>query len=113
MAKTLNELSSSLKEFITENQDAHNSAGIKQYRYNNLKIEVPDPRTTKIPQFIVTIGMSEATFNLITCEKLSGGLGPDEKYVYRWIDRGSNKQELLEAYKRAEKQIGKATGGAE
>ena len=54
--------------------------------------------------------MSEATFNLITCEKLSGGLGPDEKYVYRWIDRGSNKQELLEAYKRAEKQIGKAKG---
>ncbi len=110
MARTLNELSASLKEFITENMDAHNITGMKQYRYNNLKIVVADPRITKVPQFIITIGMSEATFNLLTGEKLSGGLGPDEKYVYRWIDRGSNKQELIEAYRRAERQIGKAQG---
>ena len=110
MARTLNELSASLKEFITENMDAHNITGMKQYRYNNLKIVVADPRITKVPQFIITIGMPEATFNLLTGEKLSGGLGPDEKYVYRWIDRGSNKQELIEAYRRAERQIGKAQG---
>ena len=110
MARTLNELSASLKEFITENMDAHNITGMKQYRYNNLKIVVADPRITKVPQFIITIGMSEATFNLLTGEKLSGGLGPDEKYVYRWIDRGSNTQELIEAYRRAERQIGKAQG---
>lgn len=108
MAKTLNELSNSLKEFITEAQDAHTGNDIKKYRYNNLKIEVSDPRITKTPQIIVTIGMSEATFNIITGEKLSGGLGPDEKYVYRWMDRGSNREELREAFKRAEKNIGKA-----
>ncbi len=108
MAKTLNELSESLKNYITESQDAHSVNSVKNYRYNNLKIELADPRITKIPQMIVTIGMSEATFNLFTGEKLSGGLGPFEKYVYRWMDRGTNKQELLAALKRAEKQIGKA-----
>ncbi len=110
MAKTLNELSRSLKEFIAENQDAHSANDIKKYRYNNLKIEVADPRTTKIPQIIVTIGMSEATFSLITGEKLSGGLGPDERYVYRWMDRGSNREELRDVYRRQEKNIGKAQG---
>ena len=108
MGRTLNELSNSLKAFITENQDAHNANDMKNYRYNNLKITVSDPRTTKIPQIIITIGMSEASFSLMTGEKLSGGLGPDERYVYRWMERGSHRDELREAYRRAERQIGKA-----
>lgn len=110
MGKTLKELAESLKNYITDSQDAHNTNSPKNYSYNNLKIEVPDPRLTKIPQIIITVGMSEATFAISTGEKLSGGLGPYEKYVYRWMDRGSNRQELREAFKRAEKQIGKAQG---
>lgn len=110
MARTLHELSNSLKEFIFENTDAHNNSDFKHYRYNNLKINISDPRTTKIPQVIVTIGMSEASFSLLTGEKISGGLGPDEKYIYRWMDRGSHKEELREAYRRAEKQVGKIQG---
>ena len=52
--------------------------------------------------------MSEATFNVITGEKTSGGLGPTEKYVYRWMDKGSNKEELRELLKQAQKNVGKA-----
>ncbi len=110
--KTLSELSRSLKEFIAESQDAHTSGDIKKYRYNNLKIDISDPRTTKTPQIIVTIGMSEAAFNVATGEKLSGGLGPDERYVLRWMDRGSNREELNAILKDAQKHIGKATGTA-
>ncbi len=109
MTKTLNELSRELRDFLVEIQsDAHNVGSVKAYRYNNLKIQVSDPRTVKTPQVIVTIGMSEASFNLLTNEKVSGGLGPEERYVIRWFDRGSNKEELKDAYRRAEKQIGKA-----
>ncbi len=113
MAKTLNELAASLKEFIASTQDAHTSGDIKKYRYNNLKIDISDPRTTKTPQIIVTIGMSEATFNLATGEKISGGLGPDERYVLRWLDRGSNREELNAVLKNAEKHIGKAQSGTD
>ena len=100
-----------MKEFIIELQsDAHNVTGFKKYRYNNLKIEVLDPRTTQFPQVRVTIGMSEAVFNIATIEKISGGLGPDERYVIRWFMRNTNMMEIKEAWRRAEKQIGKAQG---
>ena len=107
MAKTLNEFSNSLKEFISNNQDAH-SGSINKHLYNNLKFEIVDPRTSKTPQILISIGMSEATFNVITGEKTSGGLGPTEKYVYRWMDKGSNKEELRELLKQAQKNVGKA-----
>jgi len=111
MSKTLSELSREMRDYIVELQsDAHNVSGVKKYRYNNLKIEVLDPRTAKVPQAKVTIGMSEAVYNIVTMEKVSGGLGPDEKYVIRWFMRGSNLAELKEAWGRAEKQVGKASG---
>ncbi len=108
MAKTLSELSRLLKEFIIEYHGASSDKGPYKHRYNNLKIDVLDPRTSKIPQISVSIGISEATFNLLTSEKTSGGLGPDEKYVLRWLDRGSNREELKEILKSAQKHIGKA-----
>lgn len=109
MAKTLSELSRGLKEFLVEIQsDAHSAGSVKSYRYNNLKIEIPDARTAKTPQVVITVGMSEAAFNIITGEKISGGLGPDERYIIRWFDRGSNREELKEAFRRAEKNVGKA-----
>ena len=107
MTKTLNEFSNSLKEFIASNQDSHSGQNNKQ-RYNNLKFDIVDPRTSKTPQILISLGMSEATFNVITGEKTSGGLGPNEKYVYRWIDKGSNKEELRELLKEAQKNVGKA-----
>lgn len=109
MAKTLNELSRELRDFIIELQsDAHNITGFKKYRYNNLKIEVMDPRTTPFPQVKITIGMSEAIFNMLTIEKIAGGLGPDERFVLRWFTKSNNMNELKEAWNRAEKQVGKA-----
>lgn len=114
MSKTLRELSREMREFIIELQsDSYNITGFKKYRYNNLKIEVLDPRITAFPQAKVTIGMSEAVFNINSLEKISGGLGPDERYVIRWFMRDVNLQEVKEAWKRAEQQIGKATGAQE
>ena len=51
MSKTLNELTRELKDFIVDLQsDAHNSSGMNKYRYNNLKVEIVDPRTTRVAQ---------------------------------------------------------------
>lgn len=109
MAKTLNEVARELKEFIVELQsDAHNSGGVNKYRYNNLKVNIADPRTTKNPEIIITIGMSEATFNMVTKEKISGGLGPDERYVIRWLGRDTTSNGLKEIYQQAVASIGKA-----
>ncbi len=111
MAKTLNELSREMRDFIVDLQsDAHNAGGINKYRYNNLKIEILDPRTAKIPQVKITIGMSEAIFNLANAEKASGGLGPDERYVLRWFAKEGNVAELKNIWKNEVKHTGKATG---
>ena len=107
MAKTANDLARELKECIIDLQsDAHNRGSINKYRYNNLKLEVLDPRANRIPQVKITIGISEAVFNIKNGEKASGGLGPDERYVLRWFMKNSVLMELKDLWQRAEVQQG-------
>lgn len=87
MSKTLNELASMLKELIKDlNSDAHNANGFKAEHYNNLKVSMSPDKDTR-PHVIVTIGMSEAMYSLSTHQRISGSLGPDEKYVLRWFNK--------------------------
>lgn len=86
--KTLHELASKLQEYIIRSQqDAHNQTNMNITKYNNLKLKMD----TKIhyPHVVVCIGISEATFNIADGTKTDGGLGPDEKYVRKWLG-GSN-----------------------
>ena len=108
MSKTLSEITRELKDFIIDLQsDAHNSSGVNKYRYNNLKVEIVDPRTTRVPQVKITVGMSEAVFNIQTSDKASGGLGPDERYVLRWFGRNQTMADLKDIWTQAEKHNGK------
>ena len=110
MSKTLSELSRELKDFVIDLQsDANNSSGVSKYRYNNLKVEIVDPRTTRVPQVKIVIGMSEAVFNIQTGDKASGGLGPDERYVLRWFSKSSTMSDLKDLWTQAEKHHGKVT----
>ena len=112
MSKTLNELTRELKDFVVDLQsDAHNSSGVNKYRYNNLKIEIVDPRTTRVAQVKITIGMSEAIYNIITGDKASGGLGPDERYVLSWFTKSGTMNDLKELWANAEKHNGKVKEG--
>ncbi len=87
MAKTLNELASDLKEAILDAQsDAHNRGNIKMARYNNLKLSM-DPSGSASPEVVISVAMSEATFNIKTGEKVNGSLGPDERYVLKWLGK--------------------------
>ncbi len=86
--KTLHEMASKLQQYIIRSQqDAHNQTNMNITKYNNLKLKMD----TKIhyPHVIICIGISEATFNIADGTKTDGGLGPDEKYVRKWLG-GSN-----------------------
>lgn len=111
MGKTLRELSSDLMEFIVNmHNSAHETGGFKKQRYNNLKVDVMDPRLTRTPQAKITIGISESVYDLVTLQKISGGLGPDERFIQRWLGKESVLADLNEAWKKAEHQVGKAQG---
>lgn len=100
MANDYHDLIESLKEFIIESQDdKYNAPKMNFYKYNNLKITMDSSKPRK-PNFIVRVGISEAMFSLGNCEKISGGLGSDEKYVHRWFDKTHVRMELQDSWKK-------------
>lgn len=99
MPKTFREMGNNLKEFIIDAQsDAHNVLAFSPRRYNNLKLSM-NPKKERKPHIVVSIGMSEATFSLPDGEKLSGGLGVDERMTLRWLGRANVMQELNAMWK--------------
>ena len=83
-----------LKEFLAEEQeDGYNTRQKMLYRYNNLKIFM-DPRKSDQPHIIISIGISEAMYDLEKGDKISGGLGADERIVRRWIARNLSRMNL-------------------
>lgn len=100
MGRTLNELVRHLKDMIEDMQsDAHNASSFSRHRYNNLKIEIPESSTARMPIFKISIGISEATYNIKTLEKISGSLGQDEKYINKWLKNSTVVMDLKEAWK--------------
>lgn len=97
MPKTLHEFATSLQESIIKQQeDAHNMSSLNINKYNNLKLKMDS--TIHYPHVIVAIGISEATFNIKDVIKTEGGLGPDERYVKKWLSSTSVIYELNELY---------------
>lgn len=99
--KNLKELADDLKNLIIELQsDAHNKENVRPERYNNLKLTM-DPQHNRSPHVIVTTAMSSAEYDLYTAEKLGGSLGPDEKFVIRWLGKSNTLEALRECWKSA------------
>lgn len=95
--KTLHELATKLQSFIIKCQtDAHNSTNMNVSKYNNLKLKMD----TKLnfPNLIVGIGISEAVYNFVDGTKTDGGLGPDERYVRKWLGNSNIIAELKEIW---------------
>ena len=81
---TLHELAMKLQESIIQQQsDARSSSSLNVHKYNNLKLTMKSEIT--YPHVIVSIGISEATYNVKDCTKVDGGLGSDEKYIRKWL----------------------------
>ncbi len=107
MGKNLKELTDDLKEYIIDQQsDAHNKGNLRKERYNNLKLSM-DIAKNSSPHLVINVGMSEAEFSLRTKEKNNGGLGPDEKYIYRWLDKSNNLSDLNDCWKEIARERGR------
>lgn len=103
MLAEIHNLEESLKDFLTAAQnDSYNSRSANFYKYNNLKIWM-EPNRNKTPHLIIQIGISEAMYNIDTTDKLSGGLGSDEKYVRRWLEKSFIKSDLNSAWTKTSK----------
>lgn len=95
--KTLHEMAVKLQEsIIAQQEDAHNSTTLNVTKYNNLKLKMSTKYT--YPHVIVIIGISEAIFNIADGTKTDGGLGPDEKYVKKWLGTSTIIADLKEIY---------------
>lgn len=95
--KTLHEMAVKLQDSIIKQQDdAHNTTNLNVTKYNNLKIRM-DTRYA-YPHAIIVIGISEAVFNIADGTKTDGGLGPDEKYVRKWLTSSTVIADLKEIY---------------
>lgn len=105
MVDNFHSMEESLKDFLSEEQsDGYNSKSANFYKYNNLKLFI-DPHKCNIPHFIIRIGISEAIYNASNGEKISGGLGPDERYIRKWMEKNLSKMNIDLAWKEANKAI--------
>lgn len=103
MLAELHDLEISLKSFLMEAQnDSYNSNSANLYKYNNLKIHM-EPKRDRVPHFIIRIGISEAMYNIESGDKISGGLGGDERLIRRWIDKTFIKANLKSAWTKSNK----------
>lgn len=102
---TFKDLEDSLKSFIIQEQsDAHNIKTANIAKYNNLKIWM-DLNKYQQPHFFVRITISEAVFAIADCAKLNGGLGYEERFVYKWFGRIGIKDKLKELWTNAEIEV--------
>lgn len=94
---TLHELAIKLQESIIQQQgDAHNASNLNVHKYNNMKLQMKSEIT--YPHVVISIGISEAVYNIKDCTKVEGGLGSDEKYIRKWLGKSSVLESLMEVY---------------
>ena len=91
---TFKDLEDNLKSFIIQEQsDAHNVRSISVAKYNNIKVWMDLAKYTQA-HFFVRISISEAVFALNDCSKMNGGLGYEERFIYKWFGRMGIKEKL-------------------
>ena len=96
---SLHEMAIKLQEFIMEQQrgGGYRSSGYNPHKYNNMKLRMDS--NIDYPHVIISIGISEAIYNVKDVTKIDGGLGSDEKYVRKWLSKVGTMENLVEIYK--------------
>lgn len=101
MPSDTHSLEESLKSYLIDEQsDKYNSRNMNLYKYNNLRI-LMEPRQNEKPHIIIRIGISESMYSLETRERLSGGLGSDEKIIRKWIEKSYIRIDLMRLWEAA------------
>ena len=103
---TFKDLEDNLKNFIIQEQsDAHNVRTVNTAKYNNIKVWM-DISKYQQGHFFVRISISEAVFSIADCSKINGGLGYEERFIYKWYNRIGIKDKLKELWTDAQKERG-------
>lgn len=98
MAESLRPFENSLREFLLNVlADSYNSPQALAYKFNNLKVFI-DPKRQSVAHFFVSVGISEACFGIENLEKLSGNIGPDERFITRWAGKPNINGELKKTW---------------
>ena len=102
---TFKDLEDNLKTFmIQEQSDAHNIRTANVAKYHNLKMWI-DLSKYQQPHFFIRISISEAAFAITDCTKLTGGLGYEERFIYKWYGRIGIKDKLKELWTTAQLEV--------
>jgi hypothetical protein len=95
----ITKFANSLTDFLIDSMiDKHTDARHIAYRYNNLKVYM-DPMKVSEPHFFVSLGISEACYDIESAKKIDGGLGPEDGLVTRWAGRSNIYNELKNHWK--------------
>ncbi len=108
MAKTLYELANELKELIRNALAGSKDGSYRPEKYNNLKLTM-DVAGDIFPQVKISIGISEANYDIKTGEKLTGSLAMEERYVQRWFSKADVLKELQACWQLRVQNRGKIT----
>ncbi len=106
MGKSLNQLGEDLKKLIIMANSGDRD--FKPEKVNNLKLSM-DVVEEPTPHVKITIGMSEAIYNINTLEKMEGSLGLYERYIQRWLNKPNTSAHFKECWKRRIDNRGKIT----
>ena len=99
---TFKDLEDNFRNFVIQEQsDAHNVRSVNMTKYNNIKIWM-DLAKYQQPHFYVRVSISEAVFSAEDCNKINGGLGYEERFVYKWFGRIGIKDKIQELWVSAE-----------
>ena len=99
---TFKDLEDNLRSYIiSEQSDAHNIRTVNMAKYHNLKMWI-DLSKYQQPHFFIRISISEAAFTINDCMKLTGGLGYEERFIYKWFGRIGVKDKLKDLWASAQ-----------
>lgn len=102
-----NMMEASLREFLIDaNNDKYSSRNAVMYKYNNLKMYM-DAKKNPTPHITIRLGISEVVYDISNWEKISGGLGSDERYIKTWADRHKEHLKLETLWQEAKASIKK------
>lgn len=99
---TFKDLEENFRNFLLQEQsDAHNVRTVMIAKYNNLKIWMDLTKYLQ-PHFYVHLSISEAVFSIEDCSKIAGGLGYEERFVSKWLNRMGIRDKLMDLWRSAE-----------
>ena len=94
MPSSIKNFENSLRDYLINMQtDAYSTPAKLQQKYNNLKVYMNI--NSSVPQFSVSVNISEACYSINPLVKISGSMGADERFIQMWASRSNINGELM------------------